>query len=242
MKILAVDTAEQSCSIALVKDHVPICEEFCLSRQTHSRTLMDMIVHIVETRAGLTINDMDAFVVACGPGSFTGLRIGISIVKGLACATSKPSAGISSLDGIAFQFLASSVPVCVMMDARRGEVYSAVYNFKNGSLIQKSTEIVASPELAVEIATDSLSSRFAEMPVLFAGSGAVAFRSLIQEMTGGTAIFAPVFQNFVRASALACKFFENSDLLSMSPDAVTPVYLRKSDAEINYQRQHQCYC
>ncbi|MBF0258074.1 MAG: tRNA (adenosine(37)-N6)-threonylcarbamoyltransferase complex dimerization subunit type 1 TsaB [Desulfamplus sp.] len=273
MKILALDTAEKSCSIAIVEDQVPMCEEFYLSRQTHSRTLMDMVVHMVEKRAGLTIHDMDGFVVACGPGSFTGLRIGISVVKGLAYAISKPSAGISSLDGIGCQFSYASVPVCVMMDAKRGEVYSAVYNFVNGRLIQKSKEFVISPEQAVDIATKTLSSSYAEQAVgivpdsfssaipgtedlptlqakyidapkcvLFAGSGAVAYRHMIQDIMGDAALFVPLFQNFVSASALAYVLFEDTSLLSMSPDAVTPVYLRKSDAEINYQHQRQCFC
>ncbi len=90
MKILAVDTAEQSCSIALVEDGVPICESFLINRTTHSRTLMDAIARMVEKEASITINDIDGFIAACGPGSFTGLRIGISVVKGLAFALSKP--------------------------------------------------------------------------------------------------------------------------------------------------------
>ncbi|MBF0204406.1 MAG: tRNA (adenosine(37)-N6)-threonylcarbamoyltransferase complex dimerization subunit type 1 TsaB [Desulfamplus sp.] len=226
MKILAVDTAEQSCSIALVENRIPICEVFHLGSFTHSRTLMDMIAHIIEKQAQITIRDVDGFIVARGPGSFTGLRISISIVKGLAYAMSKPSAGISSLDGIAFQFLFSSVPVCVMMDAKRGEVYCAVYLFSNGRLIQKSEEVVVSPEQAV-IMTESKS------PVLFAGSGVVVYRPLIKKIMGNAALFAPEFQNFVRASVLAHMFFEDITILSMSPDAITPVYLRKSDAEGN---------
>lgn len=269
MKILAVDTAEQSCSIALVEDQMPICESFHLNRMTHSRTLMDMVVHMVEKRAELTIDDVDGFVVTCGPGSFTGLRIGISVVKGLACATSKPSAGISSLDAIASQFSFSSAPICVMMDAKRGEVYSALYNFTNGRLIEKSQEVVVSPEDAVAIATlhrftsaaseEKLSRvngsivkitpyRPAEAEkglsdqVLFVGSGAVAFRPMIQKLMGEFALFAPPFQNFVRASSLASMLFEDTTMLSLSHDAITPVYIRRSDAEMNYERQHQRFC
>jgi len=273
MKILAVDTSEQSCSIALVEDKVPMCDAFHLNRLTHSITLMDMVVNMVEKRAGITIHDIDGFGVTCGPGSFTGLRIGISVVKGLACATSKPSAGISSLDVIACQFSFLSVPVCVMMDAKRGEVYCAMYNFKRGRVIKKSEELVVSPEQAVAIAAAHISAPLLESEqdsgrasdarhvrslayvnesitseveapkcVLFAGSGAVAFRPLIEKMLNDLALFAPPFQNFVRASSIAHMVFEDISLLSMSPDAIIPVYLRRSDAEINYERQQQCFC
>ena len=250
MKILAVDTAEQSCSVALVEDNVPICETFHLSRMTHSRTLMDMIVNMVENMAGITIHDVDGFAVASGPGSFTGLRIGISVVKGLAFATLKPSAGISSLDGIAYQFLFSSVPVCVMMDAKRGEVYCAVYLFSDGRLTQKSDEFVVSPEQAVSIVDNTNQPHTNRTPqiytqfqtnnkCLFAGSGAVAFRTLIQDIMGDKALFAPQFQNSVRASALAHVVFEDTTRLSLANGAIVPVYLRLSDAEMNYRRHNQ---
>ena len=232
MKILAVDTAEQSCSIALVEDGVPVCESFLINRTTHSRTLMDTIARMVEKEAAITINDIDGFIAACGPGSFTGLRIGISVIKGLAFALSKPLAGVSSLDGIAFQFTFSSIPVCVLMDAKRSEVYFAMYHFSNGSLIKKSEERVLSPEEAISIA--AVNSK-----CLFAGSGAMAFRSLIQKVMEDKALFAPPFQNFIKASALANIVFEDISRLSLSPDGIIPVYLRRSDAEINYAHQHQ---
>ncbi|MBF0413040.1 MAG: tRNA (adenosine(37)-N6)-threonylcarbamoyltransferase complex dimerization subunit type 1 TsaB [Desulfamplus sp.] len=231
MKILAVDTAEQSCSIALVEDNVPISQSFLMNRMTHSRTLMNIIVRMLEKDAGITIDDVDGFVAACGPGSFTGLRIGISIVKGLSFATSKPSAGVSSLDGIGFQFIFSSVPVCVMMDAKRGEVYFALYRFCNGRLVDKSEELVISPEKVLKI----VGSDFC----LFAGSGAVAFRPLIQKNMDDKALFVPPFQNFIKASALAHIIFEDNSRLSMMPNAITPVYLRRSDAEISYDQRHR---
>ncbi|MBF0377974.1 MAG: tRNA (adenosine(37)-N6)-threonylcarbamoyltransferase complex dimerization subunit type 1 TsaB [Desulfamplus sp.] len=229
MRILALDTAEQSSSIALVEDRVLICETFNLNKITHSKTVMEMIAHTVENSAGIKIGDLDGFVVSCGPGSFTGLRIGISVIKGLAFATSKPSAGISTLDAIAYQFIFSSIPVCVMMDAKRGEVYCAIYNFNNGRLIQKSEEVVVNPEIALSNVADI-------NKCLFVGSGAVAFRELIQKNMSDKALFAPLFQNCVKASVLANIIFDNTERLSCLPDAITPVYLRRSDAEMNYER------
>ena len=224
MKILVVDTAEQSCSIALVENGLPFCEVFFSGKNTHSKSLMNMIHHLVENMAGIGINDVDGFAVSCGPGSFTGLRIGISVVKGLAFATSKPVAGISSLDGIAWQMAFSAIPVCAMMDAKRGEVYCALYHFHNGLLKEKTREMALSPENALKMAGTN---------VLFVGSGAVAFHKLIKDILGDGAFFVPGFQNFISASALACALLENSAPFSMMPDALKPVYLRRSDAEIN---------
>ncbi|MEA1969613.1 MAG: tRNA (adenosine(37)-N6)-threonylcarbamoyltransferase complex dimerization subunit type 1 TsaB [Thermodesulfobacteriota bacterium] len=226
MKILAVDSAEKSCSLALVDDGIPVCEEFYCTGTTHSSTLMDMVDHMLCKRAGISGADIDGFAVAKGPGSFTGLRIGISVVKGLAFAASKPCAGISSLDGIAWQMAASVLPVCAMMDAKRGEVYCAVYRFENCELVEKSIEMAVSPEDAAD---------YAGKNALFAGSGAVVFRDIIKKRLGpdSNPVFVPGFLNHVRAAALAEVLFHDPALLSHDPCAVMPVYLRRSDAEIN---------
>ncbi len=230
MKILAVSTAEKESSIAVLDENNPVCEEMWATKQTHSKRIMGMIVRVMD-RASLSIDDIDGFVAAKGPGSFTGLRIGISTVKGLAYAASKPCAGISSLDGIAWQFSFSSRPVCAIMDAQRGEVYHAVYKFKNGTLISKSKEQALKPEEALESLEES---------TLFAGSGAVAYQEIIKkkfEKPGKNinACFVPMFQNKVTASALAEVVFQNPSLLIQN-NSLTPEYLRRSDAEINQIR------
>ncbi len=150
MFLLALSTAEQGASMALFDNNTLVFEYNLFNRQTHSKGLLPMIEQAVESREGMTVSQIDGFVAARGPGSFTGLRIGISMVKGLARALAKPCAGISSLDGIAFRFACSQKPVCVMMDARRQEVYSAVYRFHYGTLIQKGPEMVCSPEAAID--------------------------------------------------------------------------------------------
>jgi len=229
MRLLAVDTAEKSCSLALVEDGALVCEEFYSSPASHSATVMDMVNHLLCHRAKLIVDDLDGLVVAKGPGSFTGLRIGISVVKGLAFAASKPCAGVSSLDGIAWQFSAASRPVCAMMDARRGEVYCAVYRFEGGRLVHKSRERALSPEKAADRTAGD---------AIFAGSGAIAHREVIVHCLGssGDPVFVPGFQNHVRASALAEVPGRHPSLLSRNPGDVVPVYLRKSDAQINHEK------
>ena len=227
LKILALSTAEKECSIALVENNNPVCEETLAAKQTHSKRIMGMVAQIMD-RTSLTIDEIDGFVAAKGPGSFTGLRIGISTIKGLAYASGKPCTGVSSLDGIAWQFSFSSLPVCVMMDAQRGEVYQAIYNFRNGELIEKSREKALKPIEALELLKED---------TLFAGSGAVAYQEIIRTKFNTefkkTAKFAPLFQNTIKASALAHALFQGNSIFTDKNESLVPEYLRKSDAEIN---------
>ena len=125
LRILSLSTAEQGCSLSVFEHKKLICEEYWADKQTHSKRLTTMVENLLDNRAGFGLSKIDGFIAAKGPGSFTGLRIGISVIKGLAYAMSKPDAGVSSLDGIGYRFSNVSVPVCVMMDARRNEVYCA---------------------------------------------------------------------------------------------------------------------
>ena len=172
MKFLSLSTAEQGCSLAIIENESVICEEYWTTKKTHSKRLLKMIEHMLEKRAGLALNDIEVFVAAKGPGSFTGLRIGISVIKGLAYAIEKPVMGVSSLDGIAFRFVHSAIPVCAMMDAKRDEVYCAIYLFEHGILISKTKEKVVSPQDAIEMT---------EGPTLFVGSGSKAYKKIFSK-------------------------------------------------------------
>ncbi|MFV9647000.1 MAG: tRNA (adenosine(37)-N6)-threonylcarbamoyltransferase complex dimerization subunit type 1 TsaB, partial [Desulfobacterales bacterium] len=135
MKILAVDTAVKSCSVAIV-DKESVLVEFTLGiEQTHSKHLMEMINTAIKL-SGIIVSELDGFAVTRGPGSFTGLRIGISSIKGLAAATRKPLVGVSSLDALAMQCVFSQYLICPFLDARRGEVYFSRYRF-NGDVLKK---------------------------------------------------------------------------------------------------------
>ena len=229
MKILAVDTAEQGCSIALVTDGVPVCERYGAGLKNHAVTLMPLVEKMLKEDAGQRINELDGFVVSRGPGSFTGLRIGISMIKGLALAVGKPVAGVSSLDGLAWRMSYAHLPVCAMLDARRGEVYCAVYQFKDGQLISKGEEKALTPEKALALVGEK---------ALFVGSGAVAHARFITQALGSGAFFVPEFQNHVSAPALAHVFFHDPRVSLQDPAVLVPVYLRRSDAEINYRKGH----
>ncbi|WP_304511702.1 tRNA (adenosine(37)-N6)-threonylcarbamoyltransferase complex dimerization subunit type 1 TsaB [Desulfobacula sp.] len=222
MKLLCLSTAEPGCSLAIIDGTSIVCEEFWTARLTHSRRLVKMIEHMLADRACMELSDIDAFVAARGPGSFTGLRIGISVVKGMAYAMGKPGVGVSSLDGIAFRFVHSSIPVCVMMDARRNEVYCAVYHFDHGRLVSKSQERVVCPEDAIEMADGA---------ALFAGSGSKAYRDII-EQTADHPVIAHDFLDSVNAAALALSLSLKDNFLDNPENILVPSYIRKSDAQL----------
>ena len=222
MKLLCLSTAEQGCSLAVVDGDSLVCEEFWEVNQTHSTRLLKMIEHMLEKRACIALSDIDAFVAAKGPGSFTGLRIGISVIKGLACAMEKPCLGVSSLDGIAFRFVHSKIPVCVMMDAKRSQVYCAAYQFDQGRLVSKSQEKVLSPEQAIEMTKG---------PTLFAGSGSNAYKGII-EQTADHPVMAHNFLSSVNAVALIRSLYLKADFLNQPANILVPSYIRKSDAQL----------
>ena len=218
MNILALSTAEPGCSLAVFHRGALAYEAFWHSRLTHSRRLLSMITAVFPDRAGLELSQVDGFVAARGPGSFTGLRIGISTVMGLAFAASRPAAGASSLDGIGFRFAHAGVPVCVMMDARRSQVYCAVYHFENGRLKRKTPEKVCPPEEAVSMAQSP--------DALFAGSGACAYQEMIRKHTGSRAVFAPPDMHHISAAALARPALLSPDFFAAPENTLTPTYLR----------------
>ncbi len=225
MRILSLSTAEQGCSLAVFEHKRLICEEYWADKQTHSKRLTTMVENLLDNRAGFGLSKIDGFIAAKGPGSFTGLRIGISVIKGLAYAMSKPDAGVSSLDGIAYRFSNASVPVCVMMDARRNEVYCAVYYFERGILVDKSDEIVCSPEQAVLTAGEK---------AVFTGSGSKAYQGIILDLTNQMAVFSCESMDYVSAAALARPAVLNDIFFDCPENKLKPSYIRKSDAELQF--------
>ncbi len=223
MKILAVDTATTTCSIAVVDGDTPLSELTLTRDQTHSKHIMEMIDFVLGI-SGLTVSDIDGFAVTKGPGSFTGLRIGISTVKGLAFASDKPIVGVSTLDALAFQFYLSPYLICPFLDARKGEVYFSRYRSVNGILKNEIKHQVLPPESAVSDIKE---------PTLFVGNGAIIYRNIIQDQVGKFAHFARMSDNIVKAASVALLSMDRFNK-GTTDDISTfiPCYIRKSDAEI----------
>ena len=224
MKILALDTATQSCSVAIVDDGSLLAELTRVNIKTHSRYLMDLIDTVCSI-AELKAADVDGFAVTIGPGSFTGLRIGISTIKGLAFCLNKPLVGVSSLDALAWQCAQSAYLICPLLDARKKEVYACRYRFKNNELIKEGSETVASPVEAVRGILE---------PSIFVGNAVPLYREKISAELGELAHFAAWGQHTIRASSIAR--LSINGLHRQPGDHVArlvPKYIRRPDAEVN---------
>lgn len=223
MLALALDTTSKSGSVALLKDSSLLSEFQVNSEINHSETILPAVAALFEITKS-RMEDVDFFAYAKGPGSFTGLRIGAGIVKGLAMGTGKPVVGVSSLEALARNVFPAERGVCPMLDAKRDEVYTALYEPSGDRYLEKTREdIVADPREFLSTLEGSF---------IFLGEGALRYAGLIREMLPGRNIIAPERLCSIRASEVGLigmeKFREGKveDLLTF-----TPVYLRKSQAE-----------
>ncbi len=227
MKILAVDTSSSGCSVAVLEDAVALAELTINNRETHSRHLLKNIDDVL-AQSGLDFVDVDGVAVSTGPGSFTGLRIGLSTVKGLSVATGVPVAGVSSLRALAFGSPFFDCNVCAVIDARKNEVYTGIFKCAGNAVETISDECVISPAQLVERIDGK---------TLFVGSGLTVYKDIILETVGSDAFFCDdEFSqiNAVNVGVLALSEFRNSD--SQVVD-VLPYYIRKSDAEIGLEKR-----
>jgi len=177
--------------------------------------------------AGLDISQVDLFAVAVGPGSFTGLRIGISTVKGLAWPLGKKAVGVSTLAALAMNVPFSSRLVCPVLDARKGEVYSALYDTSQGFPCAVLEDSAMTPAALIS----EISKRGLGGSIVFLGSGLGVYSKVIEEGVSGAVLATGL--SLVRASVIGGLAFERSGE-AVDPAALTPAYLRRSEAEIKF--------
>lgn len=227
MKILAIDTSATSCSVALTSAEGLLAEYILSSDKPLSSRILSSVDTVLRG-AGLAVSDLDAIGVALGPGSFTSLRVGIATVKGLALASGKGVVGFSSLAMLALNLPHAAFPVCPMFDARKKEVYTALY--RCGDLPETLIgDCVVSPE--------EFLARLSG-PTIFVGEGALRYRDLIVATLGDAALFAPPFAHAPRAAAGA--LLSRAALSERGPiplHLLTPAYIRKPEAELAKTRQ-----
>lgn len=225
MKILAVDTTGASGSVALLEDTRLIVDWTIHSAQTHNRRLLKHIDLLLK-EPGWTLAQIDAFAVTLGPGSFTGVRIGVTTVKALAWAAGKPLVGFSSLDVLAAPFGCSAHPVCPLIDGRKSEIYHALYRPDGRGLIRLVAPYgVDAPERILESIQE---------PTIFCGDGWPLCRDLFTKELGDWVIPAgPAFHS-VRAGQLAEMARKRLlDQPGEDPMACLPLYIRPSEAEMH---------
>lgn len=227
MIILSVDTSTQNACAAVMNDHGIVAEYTISNKKTHSQNIMPMIDDMLK-KANISMDMIDLFAVTVGPGSFTGLRIGMATVKTFAQVMKKPIIGVSTLEVLARNCIMSDKLACPMIDARREDVYNALF---------KSGEYVVS-DRAINI--NELLEEIKEQEVVFVGDGADVHKDLIKKIMGDRASFASGAANSTRAAnvcEIALKKFDSG----IVDDAYTlnPFYLRVSQAEREYAEKQQ---
>ena len=229
MKILAIDSSGLVATAAIVEDNNLIAEYTIHHKKTHSQTLMPMLEE-VKNMVELDLNSVDAIAVASGPGSFTGLRIGAATAKGLAMGLGKPIIEVPTLEGMAYQMYGSQALVCPIMDARRNQVYTGLYQFaegENGYRMETLKEGCACDIMeCIEIVNSF------EQPVMFLGDGMPVFEALIREHATVPVFFAPAhrrLQSAASVGALAIEFAKEGRFTEAKDHA--PEYFRVSQAE-----------
>ncbi|MGZ5440021.1 MAG: tRNA (adenosine(37)-N6)-threonylcarbamoyltransferase complex dimerization subunit type 1 TsaB [Candidatus Aminicenantales bacterium] len=223
MLILAVDTTTPGGSVALLEDELLLGEANVESAATHSARLFRSIDFLAGA-LGKDIKDVDAFAVAAGPGSFTGIRIGIGAVKSLAFASGKPAVPVSTLLALASKLASDRTPlVCPLLDAKKGEIYAGLFEAKGGGLVEVVPQGAYDPE-----------AFFARLPaargIAFAGSGISAYRAGILSHIGDQAVFSGrspfIAAEVGRIGAGLLRAGQGVDAASLEP-----LYFRRSQAE-----------
>lgn len=233
MKVLGIESSSLVASVALVTDDILTAEYTVNFKKTHSQTLLPMLDEIVKM-LGLDLETIDAIATAGGPGSFTGLRIGAATAKGLGLALKKPLIHVPTVDALAYNMWGASGLICPIMDARRRQVYTGLYQMEQGIHIQMEQQPVDMGDLAEEL------NRRGER-VIFLGDGVPVYREMIQEMVKVPFEFAPAQMNRQRAASVAAlgslALKEEGDgcgyhgAFLVSAGEFNPDYLRKSQAE-----------
>ena len=226
MLVLALESSAKAASVALMQDDTLICQYSQCSGLTHSRTLLPMVEDMLKN-SDTILADVDLIAVAHGPGSFTGIRIGVSTVKGLAWASDKKCVGVSTLAAMAWHGVSAGGLVCPVMDARRSQVYNALFEIKDGCPERLCADrAIALAELAAE-----LKAKNREVFLVCDGA-AISYEYLKNE--GIACRVAP--QNLLYQSAWGV----GMEALRSKPstaDDLLPVYLRLSQAERERQER-----
>lgn len=231
MLVLSVDSSSKCATAALIKDDLLLAEYTLNNKREHSVLLMGIIQKLLDD-SGITIDDVDGFVVSKGPGSFTGLRIGMATIKGLSFGSNKPYVSISTLEGLAFSVSSFDGIICPIMDALRENVYTAIYRSKNGKL--ETIVDCTSMELS------ELKEKLNELgeKVMFTGDGVYKHKDYLIENIEN-ASFAPIHLNTVRASQIGeigLNLLKNG---IKDDDNSSPLYLKQPQAVRELEKRLQ---
>ncbi len=229
MIVLSLDTTTRAGSAALLRNGEVIAEVSGDPALTHGQRLPGELMRLL-AEAGIPLSDVTLLAVAAGPGSFTGLRVGIATVQGLSMATGRPVVPVSSLEALARARADRDVDGLIVpwMDAQRGEVYSAVYDRTGRQILLEATAL--SPAATLERIEAFASSA----PLHFVGDGAVRYSTAIVEALGQRARVDP---SVPRLAASIARIAAGEPSRALPPHAITPIYVRRPDAELARDRR-----
>lgn len=226
MIILGLDTSTRVCTVAVLKDGRLLVELSEASGKTHSQRLMPLVDQAIR-ESGISKDDLDGIAVGTGPGSFTGLRIGLAAAKGLGYAQGKPVIGVPTLDSMAHNLAPWRGLSSPVLDAKRGEVYAALYR---GGLPVIGVDLVPLSEWLKQLGETA-------EPVVFLGDGAEMHRTTIAAALGDRSVFTGAGMAWPRGSSVAD--LGHRGLLEgrgADPFELSPIYLRPSQAEILWEK------
>jgi tRNA threonylcarbamoyladenosine biosynthesis protein TsaB len=228
MRILAVDTSTLAEGVALIEPDRVLCDLRVAVRTSHAPHLLALI-HRVLAVAAVPLTSVDLFAASQGPGSFTGLRIGIATLLGLAQALKRAVVGVDTLEALALKVPFAAHPVCPLLDARKGEVFGALFRPTAHGLRRLTPNLVMTPEAFCANITE---------PTIMLGTGVDVYRHVWQTQLGERAIFAPPWLGMpctVQVGALALA--QASSGRREPGSSPTPTYVRPSEAEIHWPRR-----
>lgn len=229
MIILSIDSSSSVATCALLRDDCLLSEYVINNKREHSVLIMNIVEMLLADNA-IDIDDVDGFVVSKGPGSFTGLRIGMATIKGLAFGANKPYVSVSSLDALAYSSINFNGIICPIMDALRDSVYTCLYKNENGNL----QPLIDYSALDLEELVSLLKEK--DDNILFTGDGIIKHKSYLQEHLPN-AIFAPNHLSLVRASSLGeigLKLLLNGKCDDVNS---APLYLKKPQAQRELEKR-----
>jgi tRNA threonylcarbamoyladenosine biosynthesis protein TsaB len=233
VRLLAVETSTLTGAVALLEGDAVVGESRLNVAVTHGERLLAAVDGLLGA-ARWRLADVEALAVAVGPGSFTGLRIGVSTVKGLAFATGRPVVGVPTLDALAWLLPFAAHPVCPVLDAKKGEVYAALYRTGGGGLEPLMPARAVAPETLVAELRDAVPT-----PVVFLGDGVGALAPWLARTLGPRALLAPAglrLPSAVTVGELGLRALARGE--AVDPAALVPLYLRPSEAELARERRH----
>ena len=234
MKILAIECSATPCSAAVIENGKILASDFVNVGLTHSQILMPMAEKVVK-EANLSFSDIEGFAVSAGPGSFTGIRIGISAAKGLAAARKLPCVPVSTLGAMAELFRGQAAYICAVMDARSNQFYNALFEVDGDKVTRLCDDrALLGDELKSQLETFSLKDK----PVIVCGDGADLFLKYTQDLKN--VICAPEHLKFQSAVGVAmCGEKALLEGNGISPEELLPVYLRLPQAERELKSKQQ---